>query len=499
MKPTIGHDRRPQPVAEGEAPYAEALLRHAAQRPVSFMVPGHGATGDDLAAGQAEFVGERALAVDVTQLLDGIDLGRNSPRERAHRMAATAWGARRTWFLTNGSSQGNRLATLAVSQLGDGIVIQRSAHSSVVDGVILAGLQPSYVLPGVDTRNGIAHGVTPVTVAKAIADHPGPVTAVYIVSPSYFGAVADVPGIARAAHDGGAALIVDCAWGAHFGFHADLPASPVRQGADMVVMSTHKMTSSLHQSAVLHLGDTELADALEPALDRAYHMTNSTSESSLLIGSIDVARRDLQRGSAQVDAAMRALEAARDRIRSERGISLIEDTFFSYPDIVARDPLRMPIDVSDICADAHALRLRLAREFGVWVEMATRTTLVPLVGIGKRTSFDRLIDAVLESREDGEPGGTVHLAELPPPGRPQLSPRDAFYAPSEVVPDTEAVGRISADALSAYPPGIPNILPGEEITQPAIDFLRRVARSPGGYVRGAVVSNVSRLRVIRKP
>ncbi|GCD98604.1 ornithine decarboxylase [Embleya hyalina] len=499
MNPTIHHDGPPRAGADDEAPYADALLRHASRGPVSFMVPGHGATGDGFAAGQAEFAGERALAVDVTQLLDGIDLGRDSPRERAHRMAAEAWGARRTWFLTNGSSQGNRLAALAVSQLGDGIVIQRSAHSSVVDGVILAGLRPAYALPGVDIRNGIAHGVTPASVAKAIADHPGPVTAVYIVSPSYFGAVADVPAIARLAHDAGAALIVDCAWGAHFGFHPDLPLSPVRQGADIVVMSTHKMTSSLHQSAVLHLGDTDLADTLEPALERAYRMTASTSESSLLIGSIDVARRDLQRGGPQVDDALRALAAARERVRAEQGISLIEDTFFSHPDIVDHDPLRMPIDVSGICADAHALRLTLARDFGIWVEMATRTTLVPLVGIGKRTSFDRLVDAVLQTREDAAPHEIGDPADLPSPGAARVSPRDAFYAPSEVVPHTEAVGRTSADALSAYPPGIPNILPGEEITRPAVDFLMQVARSPGGYVRGAVLPDVSRFRVIGKP
>ncbi|MFJ6983204.1 MULTISPECIES: aminotransferase class I/II-fold pyridoxal phosphate-dependent enzyme [unclassified Streptomyces] len=499
MTPAIGRDARPRTAADHEAPYADALLRHAAREPVSFMVPGHGATGDAFAAGQAEFLGERALAVDVTQLLDGIDLGRDSPRERAHRMAATAWGARRTWFLTNGSSQGNRLAALAVSQLGDGIVVQRSVHSSVVDGIVLAGLRPSWVLPGVDARNGIAHGVTPASVARAIADRPGPVTAVHIVSPSYFGAVADVPGIARVAHDAGAVLVVDCAWGAHFGFHADLPASPVRQGADIVVMSTHKMTSSLHQSAVLHLGDTAHADALEPAIERAYHMTNSTSESSLLLGSIDVARRDLQRGGARVDDTMRALGAARDRVRREPGVSLIEDTFAAYPDIVARDPLRMPIDVSGICADAHALRLTLARDAGLWVEMATRTTLVPLVGVGRATSFDRLVDAVLAARTDAAPRETADPARLPPPGPPRVSPREAFYAPTEVVRDTAAVGRISADALSAYPPGIPNVLPGEEITRPAVDFLQRIARSPGGHVRGAVVPDVSRLRVLGKP
>ena len=480
-----------------EAPYADALIRHADRRPVSFMVPGHGATADDFSSGQAAFLGERALSVDVTQLLDGIDLGADSPRVRAQELAAEAWGARRTWFLTNGSSQGNRLAAIAVSQLGGGMVVQRSAHSSIVDGLVLTGLRPSYVLPGVDVRNGIAHGVTAASVRKAMGDHGGAVTAVYVVSPSYFGAVADIPAIARVVHDAGAALIVDGAWGAHFGFHPDLPASPVRQGADIVIMSTHKMASSLHQSALLHLGDTPLADALEPALDRAYRMTASTSESSLLLGSIDVARRDLQRGRAGIGDALRNLDLARRRIRAEDGISLIEDTFSAYPDIIARDPFRVPIDVSGLGVNAQALRLALAREQGIWAEMATQTTLVPLLGAGKRTSFDALIDALVARAQPGratyqpdDPG------ELPPPGPVHLTPREAFYAPSVVVSAEAAIGRISADALAAYPPGIPNILPGEEITAAALGFLQSIAASPGGFVRGSLDEGVSILRVI---
>ena len=480
-----------------EAPYAEALLRHAARRPRSFMVPGHGATGDDFAAGQAAFLGERTLTVDVTQLLDGIDLGADSPRHRAQELAAEAWGARRTWFLTNGSSQGNRLAAIAISQLGDGMVVQRSAHSSIIDGLVLTGLRPSYVIPGIDARNGIAHGVTPASVTQAIADHGGAVAAVYVVSPSYFGAVADIPTIAQVVHDAGAALIVDGAWGAHFGFHPDLPESPVRQGADMVIMSTHKMASSLHQSALLHLGDTPLADALEPALDRAYRMTASTSESSLLLGSIDVARRDLQHGGADIGEALRDLDAARHRIQTEGGISLIEDTFSAYPDIVALDPFRVPIDVSRLGMNAQALRLALARGQGLWVEMATQTTLVPMLGAGKRTSFDALIDALVALAREGHPPYLPDSpGELPSPGAVHLTPRDAFYAPSTIIPAEAAIGRISADALAAYPPGIPNILPGEEITAAARGFLQSIAASPGGYVRGALDDTVSHMRVL---
>ena len=478
-------------------PYADAIRRFAARDLQRLNVPGHSA--DPAAAPLlADFFGDDVLRYDVEPLLDGIDKGSDNPLEEARTAAARAWGARRTWFLTNGASEANRMTALALAAFGtpDEIVVaQRSAHSSFFDGIILGGLDPRFVPPTIDEHHGINHGVTPAAMRDALEGVDA--KAAYIISPSYFGAVADIPAIARVVHDAGAALIVDGAWGAHFGFHPDLPASPVRQGADIVIMSTHKMASSLHQSALLHLGDTPLADALEPALDRAYRMTASTSESSLLLGSIDVARRDLQRGRAGIGDALRNLDLARRRIRAEDGISLIEDTFSAYPDIIARDPFRVPIDVSGLGVNAQALRLALAREQGIWAEMATQTTLVPLLGAGKRTSFDALIDALVARAQPGratyqpdDPG------ELPPPGPVHLTPREAFYAPSVVVSAEAAIGRISADALAAYPPGIPNILPGEEITAAALGFLQSIAASPGGFVRGSLDEGVSILRVI---
>src|SRR5699024_7147258 len=155
-------------------------------------------------------------------------------------LAAEAWGARRTWFLTHASSQGNRMAALALAGLGRGIVAQRSPHSSFIDGIVPAGLHPPFVSQPVHPPTGIAPGVSPEALDRAIRSHTEPVTAVYLVPPSYFGAVADVEALAEVAHAAGAALIVDAAWGAHFGFHPDLPASPVTQGADIVIMSTHK-------------------------------------------------------------------------------------------------------------------------------------------------------------------------------------------------------------------------------------------------------------------
>ncbi|QIM18041.1 aminotransferase class V-fold PLP-dependent enzyme [Leucobacter coleopterorum] len=491
-------------VSFAHAPYAEALVRHAEREPVSLLVPGHLADGEGAAKDLEKLLGKQTLGIDVTGLLSGIDLGPNSPRIKAEQLASEAWGARRTWFMTNGSSQGNKTAALAVGQLGRDIVLQRSAHSSIIDGVIAAGLRSSFVIPSIDMQNGIAHCVTAESVKQAITAHPGQVTAVYVVSPSYFGAVADIPAIADVVHAAGAALIVDCAWGAHFGFHPDLPASPVKQGADIVIMSTHKMATSLHQSAVIHLGDTALADELEPLLDRAYRMTASTSESSLLLASIDVARKELQHGGDRIKGSLDLVTEFREQVRTNRLCTLIDETFVNYPDIVAFDPLRIPLDVTATGMTGHDLRLRLAQEKAIWVEMSTQTTIVPLVGAGKRPKLDRLLDVITQLAGSRAEAATESAAiaawnaalALPEPGIARKLPREAFFAKSELVAAEAAIGRISADSLAAYPPGIPNLLPGEEVTAETVRFLRAVAQTSTGYVRGAADPKVSQIRVV---
>lgn len=485
-----------------DAPYAAALAEHADTHALSFYVPGHGATPEGAGATLAAYFGEQMLRLDVPPLIDGIDVGADSPRDQAMRLAAEAWGAKRTWFLTNGSTQGNRTAALAVRGLGPDVVMQRSAHSSFVDGLILAGLTPGFIRPSIDASLGIAHGVTPESVAEAIDAHPGTPTAVYVVSPSYFGAVADLPAIAEVVHDRGAALVVDAAWGAHFGFHPALPESPLRQGADLCIMSTHKLTTSLTQSALLHLGHGEFAERLEPLVARAHSMTASTSESSLLLASLDLARRDLARGDLHFDESVANASAARRRLREHGRYPVVSDGFERFADIVATDPFRIPIDVRATGLDGHTVRNRLAREHRIQVEMATASTIVLVVGFGKSPSIEPLLDALDAMTVRGPAALRVvpsELPALPAAGELRLAPREAFFADAELVRAEDAVGRVAAASLAAYPPGIPNVLPGEVVTAEVVEFLQAAATAPGGYVRGAADPAVATISVVREP
>lgn len=492
---------------QDQAPYSDALRALASRDSIKLMVPGHGGTDAGTSDLLTDFIGEKAVSLDVPMLLEGIDLEDDSPFADSLALAADAWGARRTWFLTNGASQANRTVALAIAGLGENVIAQRSAHSSFSDGVVLAGLHSSYVLPSVDSSNGIAHGVSAASLdaAMSLAECEGrPASAAYIVSPSYFGSVADVHGLSEVAHAHGAPLIVDGAWGPHFGFHPSLPESPARLGADLVVSSTHKLAGSLTQSAMLHLGEGPFAEVLEPLIARALTMTASTSSSALLMGSLDVARRALATGEDRIGRSIDTAIRFRELIETDERLADVGEGFGDFPDIAETDLLRVPIDLSGTGISAHWVRNRLMTEHDMDFEMSTDTTLVAVIGAGKTPDVDAVFATLVqviaspEGRAEAAKGNAqMDFPELPAPGRMRVRPREGYFAATELVPAAEAVGRISADSLAAYPPGVPNVMPGEEITTEVVDFLKAVAASPAGFVRGAVDSGVDSFRVLR--
>ena len=204
----VGDIARGNP-AQHRAPFGHALLEYAQRDTLQVMVPGHACDAERSYPELVDFMGAQGVALDVPPMTDGIDLGENTPLDEALELAAEAWGASRTWFMTNGASQANRTAAIAVRALGERVMVQRAMHSSFTDGILLAGLMPSFVVPNVDSRNGVTHGLTPEALDEALtsqAQAGEKVDSVYVVSPSYFGAVADVEGLAEVAHAHDAAL-----------------------------------------------------------------------------------------------------------------------------------------------------------------------------------------------------------------------------------------------------------------------------------------------------
>ena len=475
-------------------PYADAIENYANQHYLRLGVPGHQVS--DLSHPKlSDFFGKHILGLDVQTLIDGIDVGSYpTALDESLLLAADAWGAKRTWFLTNGASMGNLMACLALRAVGDRIVLQRSVHSSVIDGLAFSGLAASFVIPSIDKHLGIANGITPEQLRESLAQTPDAVAA-YVVTPSYFGAVADVAGLAQVAHEAGIPLVVDEAWGSHLGFHPDIPANALSQGADVVISSTHKLAGSLSQSAMLHLGAGKFAQKLEPLLDRVYKSLQSTSVSSLLIASLDIARMTMAaHGEEYIGRSLNSMDSLRQEISSANRFVDIAPQLMAYEDVVALEPLRIAINTAVGGISGYSARAHLFDEFKIHCELATGSVLLMLCGAGVTPNVEAIASA-LNSLPHEDQTDSVAL-DLPAPGKTHMTVRDAYVGLTEVVSAKDAVGRVSAESVAAYPPGIPNLLPGEEISAEVIDFLQATVHAPYGHVRGGAAPDMSAFRVV---
>jgi arginine decarboxylase len=496
---------------QDSTPYLDALLAYAARDPGRMHIPGHkGGPGADPAL--HSLAGEAGLAHDIPALIDGIDVGeRPTPFEQAQALAAGAWGAKRSWFLINGASQGNQAACMALAHTprtaasaaplpvaaGLQVVVQRNVHGSVVDGLVLGGLVPTFVAPELDPELGIAHCLAPEALSEALDRTEGAVAA-FVVSPTYFGACADVAALVDVAHSRGVPLIVDEAWGAHLHFHEDLPPDALGAGADLVISSTHKIVGSLTQASMLHLGSGELLD--EQVIDRCVSLVESTSPNSLLCGSLDAARRQAAvHGRELLAETIATLASTREAVREIEGLDVLDERLAGRPGVAGWDPLRLSIDVRGTGASGYRLASVTRELDDINFELASENVAVAVFGMGApaEPQAQRLLAALRHAVEEiGASEREEHPEFAPPPpwGPLAKTPREAFLGPQEVVPFAEAQGRVAAESLAAYPPGVPNVLPGERLTRETLDFIAESV-AHGGYVRGAVDRELQTLRV----
>jgi arginine decarboxylase len=483
-----------------DTPYLDALVAYSDRDPGRFHVPGHkGGGGAD--PGLREAFGDAVLRLDVPAGIEGIDAGpeeSETPFQRAQRLAAAAWGARRSWFLVNGGSGGNHAICLALAHVGERVVVQRNVHSSIIDGLVLSGLRPAFVAPELDPELGVAHCLTPDALDSGLGANPDAVAAM-IVSPTYFGAVADVSSLAAVAHEHSVPLVVDEAWGPHLRFSSDLPASALECGADVVLSSVHKLVGSITQSAIVHLGASERID--EAVLDRAVTLVESTSPNAMLTASLDAARRQAAtRGEELLGETVSSLRELREEIRAIGGLEVLDERLADRPGVHAYDPLRLVVDVRGTGATGHRIAHLMREHDDIHLELFSENVVVAVFGIGEHAAQtgQRLVAALRHALDqlDAEPE-EAHgpFAELPPWGATELSPREAFLAPQDVVAFDAAEGRIAAESLAAYPPGVPNVLPGERLTRPTLDYVADSVEH-GGLVRGASDRSLRTIRVV---
>jgi arginine decarboxylase len=364
----------------------------------------------------------------------------------------------------------------------------------------LSGALPVFVHPAYDPSWDLAYGMTPASVAEALAQHPE-TRAVLMVSPTYHGVCGEVGQIAALAHQHGIPLIVDEAHGAHFNFHSELPASALASGADLVVQSTHKLLAALTQSSMLHLQGSRV-DAVRIA--QLLQMLQSSSPSSLLLASLDAARHQMAtQGQTLMERTLQLTHQARAQIQ-QTGLPILERPENPFEGFADLDPTRIVVDLSTFGLNGFTADVALT-ESGVTAELPTLRQLAFIVSLGTtpqdiETLVRELTHLVRGCKASAVQSVAKSLSLSPgtPPEIPSLSPREAFFAPHISVAIEQSVGLISAETACPYPPGIPLILPGEQITQAAISQLQRI-KAQGGPIVGCADPDLKEILVVRSP
>jgi arginine decarboxylase len=471
-----------------QAPLLEAIANYLNVDHAAFYMPGH-KRGVGIDPEFEQILGKNIFRLDLPELpkLD-------EAISEAEELAADGYGSYRTWFLVNGSTSGIAAMMLAVVGIGDRILIGRNCHKAAIAGLVLCGATPIYLETDYDCELDLDLGVSPHTLQASLADNPD-VKAVMLVSPNYFGICGELEKLVAIAHSFNIPILIDAAHGGHLRFHPDLPIDALSAGADVVVHSIHKMGSSLTQTAMLHSQGTRVDS---DRLNQSVQMLQSTSPNILLLTSLDVARRQMVlHGRELLERTIFLSNYGRSQINQIPNLYCIEN-------IPHFDPTRLTVMVNKIGKTGFEVDEIFHSSLNVMAEMPTLSQLVFVVSLGNRIEdVDKLISAFRHLSDVSDPlRYQVPILSIPKSQaklisnlEPNLTPREAFFRSSSIVPLENSEGCISTELISPYPPGIPIICPGEVITREIIDFLQLIKNS-GGVINGMSDRTMATIRVV---
>ena len=480
------------------ADFGDAVLRRGtAPEAWPFHMPGHRGGAGASAAARA-LLGPVAFAADVTEL-QGLDYLHDARHElaAAQARAARVFGADRTWFLVNGATVGNLAAVLAVASAGEDLIVMRASHRSTYGGITLAGARPRYLVSGYDDDLAMALAPTVDEARSLLAADPA-TRAIHITSPSYYGVCADVAAFAELAHRHRVPLVVDEAHGAHFASGArGLPPSALTLGADLVVQSPHKTLSSLTQSSLLHVrGDLVEHDVV----DRWLGILQSTSPSSLLLASLDLAIDAFEiGGAAPWERAVATADEARASLCALGGVAVLGDELVGRGGVGALDPTKVVIDVSGAGRTGYDVARSMTATHGCYPEFADPRRIVVSIGPADDATTVGLLVAAITAALDAPSG---HAPRRPRAGRlalppAPLTPREASVRGSQPVTVAAAAGRVVAEYVIPYPPGVPLAVPGERLDAELLATLAGL-HTAGARIVGPVDRSGATLRCLRE-
>jgi arginine decarboxylase len=494
--------------SQAKTPLLDALWECANKNHAPFYTPGH-KRGQGISQKLVDCFGSSVFRADLPELVELDNLfAPQGVIQQAEELAAAAFGAEHTWFLVNGSTCGVEAAILATCAAGDKIILPRNVHYSAIAGLILSGAIPIFVYPEYDPVLDIAHSITPEKVADALKQHPD-AKAVMMVYPTYYGVCGNVEAIATLAHQYNIPLLVDEAHGSHFAFHPELPKPALAAGADLTVQSIHKVLGAMTQASMLH---TQGSRVSIDRVSKSLQLLQSTSPSYLLLASLDAARQQMaMQGEKLMARTLQLADTARNRIDRIPGLSVLQSggTTSGF----ALDRTRLTVTVSGLGLTGFEADEILTQELGVIAELPSLQHLTFIITLGNtEADIDRLVEAFttlsymkaegLEARgERLETRGFSPPASPAPPAPPALfpsllTPREAFFAPTETLSIEQTSDRLSAELVCPYPPGIPVLMPGEVITPEALDYLQKIQKM-GGILSGCADPSLLRLKVVK--
>jgi arginine decarboxylase len=480
-----------------ETPLFDALLKHRNRHPIQFHIPGH-KKGQGVDPAFREFVGDNILSIDLINIAPLDDL--HSPKgaiKQAQELAAQAFGADYTFFSVQGTSGAIMTMILSVVGPNDKILVPRNVHKSIMSAIVFAGAIPVFIHPEVDPELGISHGISPESVEKALDEYPD-AKAVLVINPTYFGVAADLTRIVDIAHAKDIPVLVDEAHGVHIHFHKSLPVSAMSAGADMAATSVHKLGGSMTQSSVLNVREGLVSPKRVQA---TLSMLTTTSTSYPILASLDTARRQLAiHGFDLIDQTIRLAQDARKRINKIQHLHCVGKELLNSSATYDMDPTKLLISVKNLGITGHQAEEWLRENANIEIELSDLYNILCLVTLGdSRKEINLLVNALQRMSDALETENAVAepIVLLPDIPRLAMTPRDAFYADTEIVPIDQAVGRISAEFIMIYPPGIPIFIPGEIITEENISYIHTNIAA-GLPVQGPEDDSLQTLHVIKE-
>lgn len=472
-------------------PLVNALNNFREARVVPFDVPGHKRGKGNKAL--TDFLGKQCVGIDVNGMkpLDFLNHPTGVIKE-AEELMADAFGAGSAFFITNGTSMAVQAMIMATIKSGDKIILPRNVHKSVINALILSGGIPVYVNPGVNKKLGIPLGMSVADVAATIAKNPD-AKAILLNNPTYYGVCSNLKEIVRIARAAKMQVLVDEAHGTHFYFGKQMPMNAMKAGADMSAISMHKSGLSLTQSAVLLCAKTVNPDYMRQIIN----LTQTTSASYLLMGSLDIARKNLALNGEEINRDLIELvEYAREEINEIGDYYAFGSDLKDGDTIYDFDPTKLSVHTLGLGLAGIEVYDILRDEYNIQIEFGDIGNFLAYVSNGDRTAdIERLVGALVEIRrlEKKDRRGMLDTEYVEPIVK--MRPQEAFYAEKEKMKLEAAAGRISCEFVMAYPPGIPVLAPGELITQEVIDHIK-YAKEKGCYLMGTEDAKINNIYVV---